>query len=137
MQAAVLDVKLRYLDEYNNKRKEVATYYNEAFKNNAHLTVPYIAKYSSHVYHQYTLVLDRVDRNALLQYLNEHQVPAMIYYPVPAHKQKMFAKFGGNAYNLPVTDWLSERVVSLPIHTELDNEQLQHITTQVLNFVNR
>jgi UDP-2-acetamido-2-deoxy-ribo-hexuluronate aminotransferase len=136
IQAAVLDVKLRHLDEYITARQKAAAFYDNAFKSCEKIKVPYIADYTNHVYHQYTLILEGVDRDGLNKYLAEQKIPSMIYYPVPAHKQKMFAAFGGSNYNLPVTDWLTERVISLPIHTELDEEQLQYITEHVLNYIN-
>jgi dTDP-4-amino-4,6-dideoxygalactose transaminase len=136
IQAAILDVKLRQLDNYISARQKAASFYNEAFKNNAKITVPFIDNYSNHVYHQYTLILDGVDRDGLNKHLAEHKIPSMIYYPVPAHKQKMFDAFGGSDYQLPLTDWLTERVISLPMHTELQNEQLEFITKHVLEFVN-
>jgi dTDP-4-amino-4,6-dideoxygalactose transaminase len=89
------------------------------------------------VFHQYTLVLNDVDRNGLNEYLATKEIPSMIYYPVPAHRQKMFSSFGAATADLPVTDWLTQRVISLPIHTEMEEEQLQHITTQLLAFVNK
>lgn len=136
LQAAILDVKLKHLDEYINARRKAAAYYDHAFAGNENITVPYTADYTNHVYHQYTILLQDADRNSLHKYLAEQNVPSMIYYPVPAHKQKMFAAFGGSEYKMPVTDCLSERVISLPIHTELDEEQLQYITNHVLNFLN-
>nr|MBA4139586.1 DegT/DnrJ/EryC1/StrS family aminotransferase [Segetibacter sp.] len=98
--------------------------------------VPYTANYTNHVYHQYTILLNDVDRDALNKYLTEQNIPSMIYYPVPAHKQKMFSAFAGSDYNLPVSDYLSDKVISLPMHTELDEEQLQYITDHVINFLN-
>ncbi|PWT98152.1 MAG: transcriptional regulator [Bacteroidetes bacterium] len=136
IQAAVLKVKLKKLDEYIAARQKVAEFYDRAFEGQAQITTPYIAPYSNHVYHQYTLKLEGVDRDGLNKFLAEKQVPSMIYYPVPAHRQKMFDAFGGSAYKLPVTDWLTERVISLPMHTEMDHEQLNYITTQVLDFIN-
>lgn len=137
MQAAVLNVKIRLLDEYINARRQAADYYDAAFAGNAKIITPYRAPYSRHVFHQYTLVLDGVDRDALNQFLAQHNIPSMIYYPVPAHRQKMFESFGGGSYVLKTTDWLTERVISLPMHTELDEEQLQFITSKVLEFVNK
>ncbi|MGB8193891.1 MAG: DegT/DnrJ/EryC1/StrS family aminotransferase [Chitinophagaceae bacterium] len=137
IQAAVLNVKIRLLDEYIDARREAADFYDAAFAGNSKITTPYRASYSKHVFHQYTLILEGVDRNALKQFLSEHKIPAMIYYPVPAHRQKMFDAFGGAAYDLKTTDWLCERVISLPMHTELDAEQLQFITAKVLEFVNK
>ena len=140
IQAAILTIKLKHLDQYNAARKKAADYYNSAFAGVAALTVPTVASYSSHVYHQYTLVLNEEtanghSRDGLHQYLTEKGVPSMIYYPVPCHRQKMFDSFGGNQFNLPVTDWLSERVISLPIHTELDAEQQDFIISNVLDYI--
>ena len=140
IQAAILSIKLKHLDEYNAARRKAADYYNSAFSGVAALTVPTAASYSSHVYHQYTLVLNEGtanghSRDGLHQYLTEKGVPSMIYYPVPCHRQKMFDSFGGNQFNLPVTDWLSERVISLPIHTELDAEQQDFIISNVLDYI--
>lgn len=137
IQAAVLDVKLKYLDEYTAARQKAAAYYDKAFAGNEKITVPFVAAYTNHVYHQYTLILNGSDRDELSKYLASQNVPSMIYYPVPAHRQNMFANLGGNDYHLPVTDWLTERVISLPIHTELEEEQLQHITSHVLKFINQ
>ncbi|HVG16885.1 MAG TPA: DegT/DnrJ/EryC1/StrS family aminotransferase, partial [Chitinophagaceae bacterium] len=134
MQAAILEVKLKYLDQYIKARMDVADYYDEAFKNHPKITIPYRAVYCNHVFHQYTILLDGVDRDGLIAYLAAHKIPSMIYYPVPAHKQKMFSLFDLSSINLPVTDKLSERVLSLPIHTEMSREQLELITTKVLEF---
>lgn len=137
IQAAILDIKLKHLDEYIAARRAAADFYDKAFAGHPKITVPYRASYSHHVFHQYTLILEGVDRDALSQYLAAQQVPSMIYYPVPGHKQKMFEQFGSGSQVLPVTDWLTERVISLPIHTELDGEQLTFITQQVLAFINK
>lgn len=142
IQAAVLNVKLKKLDEYIAARRQAADFYDRAFANHPKITTPYRAAYSGHVFHQYTLILERGNdsakyRDGLNQYLAEHQVPSMIYYPVPAHRQQMFAAFGGSAYRLPDTDWLTERVISLPMHTELDGAQLEFITARVLEYVNK
>lgn len=140
IQAAILSIKLAYLDEYNGARKKAADYYNNAFKEIAVLDLPKSAPYSSHVYHQYTLVLndqtkEGISRDGLHHYLTEKGIPSMIYYPVACHRQKMFDSFGGSTFNLPVTDWLSERVISLPIHTELDSEQQDFIISNVLDYI--
>ncbi|MBS1916833.1 MAG: DegT/DnrJ/EryC1/StrS family aminotransferase [Bacteroidetes bacterium] len=136
MQAAVLNVKLKKLDEYISARRSAADYYDNTFAGHPKITTPKRASYSHHVFHQYTLILEGVDRDKLNEYLASKNIPSMIYYPVPAHKQKMFAEFGGGSYQLSVTDWLTERVISLPMHTELDEEQLKYITSSVLEFVN-
>jgi dTDP-4-amino-4,6-dideoxygalactose transaminase len=137
MQAAVLDIKLKHLDAYIAARIAAADFYDAAFKGNTNITVPFRDLRNKHVFHQYTLVLNNIDRDALHGYLADKGIPSMIYYPIPAHRQKMFDAFGGGNYHLPVTDWLTERVISLPIHTELDNEQQQFIVSHVLEFVNR
>jgi len=136
IQAAVLNVKLKYLDTYIKARREVAFYYDKAFADHPKIKTPYRAPYSNHVYHQYTLILTGVDRDGLNQFLAENNIPSMIYYPVPAHRQKMFEKLGGKDYKLDVTDWLTQRVISLPMHTELTTEQLKFITDTVLQYVN-
>ena len=134
IQAAVLNVKLNLLDKYIDARRQAADYYDRAFANHERITTPYRAPYSKHVFHQYTLILEGIDRNRLNQYLAQHNIPSMIYYPVPAHRQKMFEAFGGGNYQLENTDWLTERVISLPMHTELDEQQLEFITSKVLEF---
>jgi dTDP-4-amino-4,6-dideoxygalactose transaminase len=137
IQAAILDIKLKELDGYNAARKAVADYYDKAFQDTDKLTTPFRASYTTHVFHQYTLLLNGVDREGLVAWLAENNIPAMIYYPVPGHRQKMFDAFGTTGQSMPVTDWLTERVVSLPIHTEMDEEQLKYITEKVLAFVNK
>jgi len=134
IQAAVLDVKLSHLEEYASARQKAASFYDKAFSGNDKITVPATASYSNHVYHQYTIILNGVNRDELNKYLAGKNIPSMIYYPVPAHRQKVFDAFGGGNFHLPVTDWLTERVISLPIHTELDEEQLGYITQHVLDF---
>jgi dTDP-4-amino-4,6-dideoxygalactose transaminase len=137
IQAAVLNIKLKHLDEYIKARQAVADFYDKVFTNNPKITTPYRASYCSHVFHQYTLVLNDVNRDGLNAFLTEHNIPSMIYYPVPGHQQQMFAHYETAKVSLPVTDWLTERVISLPIHTEMDNEQLNFITTKVLEYINR
>jgi UDP-2-acetamido-2-deoxy-ribo-hexuluronate aminotransferase len=137
IQAAVLEIKLKHLDEYINARRAVADYYDNAFNDTPQISTPYRAENCRHVFHQYTLVLDGVDRDGLNQYLADNNVPNMIYYPVPAHRQNMFASYNSSSIDLPVTDWLTERVISLPIHTEMDEEQLQYITSKVLAFIGK
>ena len=136
VQAAVLNIKLPLLDEYIAARRAVADAYDAAFAGIPQITTPYRAPYSYHVFHQYTLQLNGADRNELQQYLSTKGVPAMIYYPVPGHRQKMFEQFGGAAFNLPVTDNLTTKVISLPIHTEMDTDQLEHIIQSVKSFLN-
>lgn len=142
LQAAILNIKLPLLDQYIEARRKAADFYDKAFAGHDKITTPFRADYCKHVFHQYTLIVEDGDnsavyRDALSSFLAENNVPSMIYYPVPAHKQKMFAAFGGSEFNLEKTDWLTHRVISLPIHTELDEEQQSVITEQVLKFVNR
>lgn len=136
IQAAVLNVKLRHLDDYISARRSAAAFYDDAFKNHSKIKTPFRSSYSNHVFHQYTLILEGVDRNGLNRFLADKNIPSMIYYPVPAHRQKMFEALGGNEYKLDITDWLTERVISLPMHTELTTEQLTYITNTVLQYVN-
>lgn len=134
LQAAILNIKLKYLDNYIDARRQVADYYDNAFSSHPKITVPYRAPYCRHVFHQYTLILEGIDRNKLHDYLAARNIPSMIYYPVPAHRQKMFAQFNSSETDLPVTDWLTGRVISLPMHTEMDEEQLNFITSAILEF---
>jgi len=136
IQAAVLRVKLSELDQYCNARRIAADYYDRAFAGHELITTPYRADYSHHVFHQYTIQLDQVDRDEVQRRLAEKGIPSMIYYPVPSHKQKMFADLGGADYNLEITDYLNKRVLSLPIHTELSDDELNYITTNALEIVN-
>ena len=135
IQAAILRIKLNKLDEYNSARQKVAAAYNIEFADVSHITTPFIASNSTHVFHQYTLQLEGLNRDALQAFLAEKDIPSMIYYPVPAHRQKMFSAFGSNSLNLPVTDWLTDRVISLPIHTEMEDDQLKFITNEVKTFI--
>ena len=135
LQAAVLRIKLRNLDKYNAERNKVANYYDKFFAGIKEISTPQRAKNSTHVFHQYTLKLNGIDRNELRNYLADRDIPSMIYYPIPAHKQKMFEAFGSSNTNLPITDWLTERVISLPIHTEMTEDQLEKICSTVLEFI--
>ncbi len=137
LQAAVLNVKLKRLDKYITARQQAAAFYNHAFAGIPAITTPYTAPYTNHVFHQYTLKLEGVSRNGLNEYLASHNIPSMLYYPLPAHKQKMFNAFGGSSYDLPVTDLLTERVISLPMHTELAKDQLEFITEKVISFIKK
>jgi dTDP-4-amino-4,6-dideoxygalactose transaminase len=135
LQAAVLNVKLDRLDEYIAARRKAADYYDKAFNGHPKITIPFRASYSHHVFHQYTLLVEGVDRDGLNEFLATRNIPSMIYYPVPAHRQKMFEAFGSASQALPVTDWLTKRVISLPMHTELDDEQLKFISSGLLEYI--
>ena len=135
LQAAILNVKLPLLDEYISRRRAAADFYDRAFAGHPKIRTPYRAPYTKHVFHQYTLILEGADRNKLNEWLASKNIPSMIYYPVPAHRQNMFASFQSGLQKLEVTDWLTERVISLPMHTELDEEQLGFIKDSVLEFL--
>ena len=137
LQAAILNIKLKKLDEYIDARRAAADYYDAAFANHPKITTPYRAANCKHVFHQYTLTLEGVNRDGLNEYLASKNIPSMIYYPVPGHKQKMFDSFNLEPADLKITDWLTERVISLPIHTELEEEQQAYITSTVLEYINR
>jgi len=137
IQAAILNEKLKHLDEYADARRRAADFYDSAFSSCSKIKTPARAGYSNHVFHQYTIKLEGANRDELHKFLAEQKIPSMIYYPVPAHRQKMFAYLNADALEMPVTDWLTERVISLPMHTELDDEQLHYVSEKVLEFVNR
>ena len=137
IQAALLDVKLKRLDEYCAARNKAADYYNNAFKNHPNLVIPAKFERSTHVFHQYTLVTKNVDRNAMHEFLQAKGFPAPIYYPVPLHMQKAYVDPRYKEGDFPVTEMLCNDVISLPMHTELDEEQLKFITNAVLEFVNK
>ena len=135
IQAAILDIKLKHLDEYNEARRKAADYYDKAFAGKENVTVPERAKYSRHIFHQYTLKIKNVDRQRVIDEMKKNGVPVMIYYPVPLHLQKAFANAGGKHGDFPVTEKLCNAVISLPMHTELDEEQQRFIVDNLLKFL--
>jgi dTDP-4-amino-4,6-dideoxygalactose transaminase len=135
IQAAVLDAKLPHLDEYIASRQRAAAYYDSAFENHPHILVPARETNSTHVFHQYTLRLIGVDRDALRTALAEKEIPAMIYYPIPLHMQKAYQDPRYKEGDFPVAEKLAACVLSLPMHTELDDEQLAYITHHVLTAI--
>ena len=136
IQAAVLKAKLPLLNGYCNSRREAAMHYNNAFKNSTNISTPTIIKADdSHVFHQYTLKIKNGKRNALHQHLLDNDIPNAIYYPVPLHKQKAYVDDRYKEEDFTVTNQLIEEVISLPMHTELDKEQLQFITKTILDFI--
>lgn len=135
IQAAVLRIKLRHLDKYACARNLAATHYDNAFANHPKIKTPTRAKNTTHVFHQYTLQLNGVDRNALREHLAAKGIPAMIYYPVPLHLQKAYTDPRYKQGDFPVTEKLCASVISLPMHTELDNETLKYITDSVIEFL--
>lgn len=134
IQAAILRKKLPNLDSYNEARRKAADYYDEAFAGHENILTPKRAKNSTHVFHQYTLRITNGKRNELQQFLTEKEIPAMIYYPVALRKQKAYYQ-ESNPADFVNTDKLLDQVISLPMHTELDEEQLKYITDSVLEFM--
>lgn len=137
VQAAILRCKLPHLDTYNAKRLEVANFYNEAFAEIPSLITPSIGTQSTHVFHQYTLRLKGINREALKAFLAEKEIPAMIYYPVALHMQKAYADSRYTEGQFPVTEELCKEVLSLPMSPNLDQEQLNYIVTNVKEFINQ
>lgn len=139
IQAAVLRIKLRQLDNYAAARNTAANYYDKAFANHPKVKTPARAHNSNHVFHQYTLQLTdaSINREELREFLAEKGVPSMIYYPIPLHMQKAYKDDRYTEGMFPVTENLCKTVFSLPIHTELEENQLKYITDSVLEFVNR
>lgn len=138
IQAAVLRIKLKELDQYILNRQKAANYYDQNLKDFDQLTLPFRNLDSNHVFHQYTLKLDEsIVRDELIQYLADKNIPAMVYYPVPAHRQKMFSKIPNSCGNMKVTNWLSSSVFSLPMHTELSTLQQDYIIENISNFLNK
>jgi dTDP-4-amino-4,6-dideoxygalactose transaminase len=135
IQAGVLDVKLKHLDEYIKARQTAASYYDKAFANHPKMTIPARSENSTHVFHQYTLKLKDVDRTALQKALEKEDIPAMIYYPVALHMQKAYKDDRYKAGDFPVAEKLCQSVLSLPMHTELDEEQLAFITENILKNI--
>ncbi|OEY71898.1 transcriptional regulator [Salegentibacter salarius] len=137
LQAAVLRAKLPKLDLYNEARKKAANLYNDAFKGETHLETPYrVGDCDTHVYHQYTLKIKNGKRDALAKHLQEKGIPFGIYYPIPLHQQKAYVDSRYNEADFPVTNQLVQEVLSLPMHTELDSEQIDYITGTIKEFLN-
>jgi dTDP-4-amino-4,6-dideoxygalactose transaminase len=134
LQAAILLVKLRHLDEFNSARKKAADYYDSAFADCHGLDVPGRSGFSSHIFHQYTIRIRNGRRNDLKKYLESAKIPAMIYYPGPLHSQKAYRYLGYSENDFPVTSGLCSEVISLPMHPDLEQEQLDYITHNVLKF---
>lgn len=136
IQAVVLNAKLPLLDTYNKARKKAAKAYNDAFSVNENIITPaFDMEGDDHVFHQYVMRITNGKRDALLTHLQEKGIPCAIYYPIPLHKQKAYADARYNDSDFPVTNLFAEQVIALPMHTELDKEQIDFITSTVLEFV--
>lgn len=137
LQAAVLDIKLKHLDEYAEARRHAANYYNTAFAKTQKIITPITSSFTTHVFHQYVMVLNGVDRTKLMEHLQSKGISSAIYYPVPLHMQKAYIDPRYKEGDFPVTEYLCKNVVALPIHTEFDDETLEFITSSVLEFVEK
>ena len=135
LQAAVLRVKLKYLDEYSASRNRAAKWYDLALQGLPGIEIPERSAFSTHVFHQYTLRLNGVDREALRKHLESKGIPSMVYYPVPVHLQKAFLYLGYQHGDFPVSEKLCGSVLSLPMHTELDEEQVRYIAGSIIEFI--
>jgi UDP-2-acetamido-2-deoxy-ribo-hexuluronate aminotransferase len=137
IQAAILKVKLKELDKYAAARNQLADFYDASFANHPKIKTPTRAKHSDHVFHQYTLTLDGVNRDGLRQFLADNNIPAMIYYPIPLHKQKAYQDPRYKDGDFPVTESLCPHVISLPMHTEMQTDQREYIVKKVLEYINQ
>lgn len=144
IQAAVLDAKLPHLDSYNKARRQAAKKYNIAFKGNENVITPKTVNgcdgicdtCDCHVFHQYTLKIKGIDRDALAKHLNDNGIPCGVYYPIPLHRQKAYLDERYDEADFKVTNQLVKDVISLPMHTELDDEQIEYITSTIINYIN-
>lgn len=135
LQAGILRVKLKYLDDYRKARQTAAENYDQAFKDIDQIETPFRSSSSTHVFHQYTLKLNGIERDALRAHLESKEIPSGVYYPLPMHKHKAYVDSRYKAGDFPVAEKLCETVISLPIHTELTEDQLEYITTEVKKFI--
>lgn len=131
IQAAILDVKLSRLNQYIQARQQAAEYYDKHLADCEKILIPMRQLQSTHAFHQYTLILKHTDRNAVQQQMQKRGIPTMIYYPIPVHLQKAYAYLGYHVHDFPLAESLSQQVLSLPMHTELDEEQLAYIVTSL------
>ena len=135
IQAAILNVKLKYLDKYNKRRQEAANHYNDAFKNIDQIEVPFIeSDIDSHVYHQYTLKIMNGKRDELADHLLKNSIPFGIYYPLGFHEQKAYKQEFVSDNDFPVTNKVKNQVISLPMHTELSKKQIKFISNTIISF---
>ncbi|KPK79322.1 MAG: transcriptional regulator [Bacteroides sp. SM23_62_1] len=135
VQAAILRVKLKYLDEFLESRIKAAAFYDRAFEPVPQILTPQRVDYSTHTFHQYTITLFGPCRNNLQNYLNDKGIPSMLYYPLPFHLQKAYQDLNYKKGDFPVSEEMADSVLSLPMHTELDEIQLEYITGHVIQFI--
>tara|TARA_B110000977_G_scaffold107681_1_gene140294 strand:- start:131 stop:619 length:489 start_codon:yes stop_codon:yes gene_type:complete len=137
IQAAILNIKLNYLDSYSSSRNKMAENYDENFSDIQELSIPKRQQNSTHVFHQYTLKIVPELRNALIKFLNDNEIPVMIYYPVPLYKQEAFSNYVNSDFKIPNVEQLCKTVFSLPIHTEIENSNQEFIINKVKEFFNK
>jgi dTDP-4-amino-4,6-dideoxygalactose transaminase len=137
LQAAILRVKLKYLSEFNDARRTVADQYDNAFKDCRHITIPERMSYSSHIFHQYTIRVKQGKRDELKKYLSSAKIPSMVYYPGPLHTQEAYLYLGYETDDFPVTSSLCSEVLSLPMHPDMDHDQIEYIINNVLEFFDK
>ncbi len=137
IQAAILNVKLKNLEHYNTARQKAADYYDRAFQNEQKIKIPLRVSYSNHIFHQYTVIIKDADRDGLKNFLQSKGIPAMVYYPVTMHLQHAYQYLGYRQGDFPVSEFLCKSVLSLPMHTELDNQQLEYITSTITEFLSK
>ena len=133
IQAGILDIKLKYLDDYNFSRRSMADNYDDAFSKIREIEIPFRAKYSTHVFHQYTMKLN-CNREKFISYLTNLNIPCMIYYPLPIYKQEAFKNYFEEDFSIKNVEQLCNSVVSLPIHSEIENSNQKFIIENVVNF---
>jgi dTDP-4-amino-4,6-dideoxygalactose transaminase len=134
IQAAILSVKLKYLDRFNEARRAAADFYDESLSGCNQIIVPERVPYSSHIFHQYTIRVKNGKRNALRDFLTAAGIPSMIYYPGPLHMQEAYRFLGYKESDFPITSELCREVLSLPMHSDMEQEQLNYIVLNVLKF---
>jgi len=137
IQAAILRVKLKHLDKFNLARQKAANIYDNLLTDINNITIPFRSPDSTHIFHQYTIKLKNINRAKLMEFLQSRGIPTMIYYPVPMHLQDAYRHLGYREKDFPVTEDLCNRVLSLPMHTELTEEQINYIARSILEFINK
>jgi dTDP-4-amino-4,6-dideoxygalactose transaminase len=134
IQAAVLNIKLKYLNDYSSSRNKMANYYDNALANIDVIQIPARQRNSTHVFHQYTMLIKNGERDELQAFLLSKGIPSMIYYPVPLYKQEAFENYVIKGFELPITEQLCKEVISLPIHTEMNEEVMKYVCNEIISF---
>jgi dTDP-4-amino-4,6-dideoxygalactose transaminase len=134
LQAAILSVKLKKLDNYHKRRQEAAAYYDRELSGLSWLQIPQRVSWSNHIFHQYSIILKNAPRDEFKNYLEKNNIPSMIYYPVPIHLQKAYEQYKFNTTQFVNANFVSQNIISLPMHTELSNDQLLYICETIKKF---